>query len=86
MSGPNLCTVAMMAYRSSIQSVTKYSPAYEVLVFPLSLPRDCIYSTPQNAIFSTSSDHENHETETTGNASVDARIYGCQTRTLEDLI
>ena len=36
--------LAMMAYRSSIHSVTKYKPAYVVLGFPLSLPIDCIYS------------------------------------------
>ena len=49
--------LAMMAYRSSIHSVTKYSPAYVVLGFPLSLPVDCIYSTPQTAIYATPSDY-----------------------------
>ena len=46
-----------MAYRSSIHSVTKYSPANVVLDFPLSLPIDCIYSTPQTAIYATPSDY-----------------------------
>ena len=42
----NFLPLAMMAYRSSIHSVTRYSPAFVVLGFPLSLPIDCIYSTP----------------------------------------
>ena len=45
-----------MAYRSSIHSVTRYSPAYAVPGFSLSLPMDCIYSTPQTAIYATPSD------------------------------
>ena len=48
---------AMMAYRSSNHSVTKYSPAYVVLVSLLSLPVDCIYSTPQTAINAKPSDY-----------------------------
>ena len=50
-------SLAMMACQSSIHSVTKYSPAYVVLVFPLSLPIDCIYSTPQSAIYATPCDY-----------------------------
>ena len=46
-----------MAYRSSIHSVKKYSPAYVVLGFPLSLPVDCIHSTPQTATYATPSDY-----------------------------
>ena len=44
--------LAMMAYRSSIHSVTKYSPAYVGLGFALLLPLDCIYNTLQtNDVF-----------------------------------
>ena len=46
-----------MAYRSSIHSVTRYSPAFVVLGFPLSLPIDCNYSTPQTTIYATPSDY-----------------------------
>ena len=47
----------MMAYRSSIHSVTRYSPAFVVLGFTLSLPIDCNYSTPQTTIYATPSDY-----------------------------
>ena len=53
----NFLPLAMIAYRSSIHCVTKYSPAYVVLGFALSLPIDCIYSTPQTAIFAPPSDY-----------------------------
>ena len=53
----NFLPLAMMAYRSSIHSATRYSPAFVVLGFPLSLPIDCIYSTPQNKIYATPSDY-----------------------------
>ena len=46
-----------MAYQSSIHSVTKYSPAYVLLGFLLSIPIDCIYSTPQTALYATPSDY-----------------------------
>ena len=49
--------LAMKAYQSSIYSVTKYSPAYVELGFPLLLHIDCIYSTPQTAIYATLSDY-----------------------------
>ena len=49
--------LVIMAYRSSIHSVTNYSPAYVVLGFPLSLPVECIYSTPQTAIYATPTDY-----------------------------
>ena len=49
--------LAMMAYRSSIHSVTRYSPEFVVLGFPLSLPIDCIYSTSQTTIYETPSDY-----------------------------
>ena len=49
--------LAMMAYRSSVHCVTKHSPAYVVLGFQLSLPIDCIYSTPQTALYATTSDY-----------------------------
>ena len=50
-------TSAMMAHRSSIHNVTKYVQPYVVLGFPLSLPIDCIYSTPQTAKYATPSDY-----------------------------
>ena len=53
--------LAMMAYRSSIYSVTNYSPAYVVLGFPLPLPVHCIYSTQQTAIYATPTDYFNKE-------------------------
>ena len=53
----NLLPLAMMAYRSSIHIVTRYSPAIVVLGFPLSLPIDCINSTPQTTIYETPSDY-----------------------------
>ena len=47
-----------MVYRSSIKSVTKNSsPAFVVRGFPLLLPLDFIYSTPQIAVYSTQSDY-----------------------------
>ena len=53
----NFLPLAMMAYRSSIHSVTRYSPAFVVMGFPLSLSIDCIYSTPQTTIYATPSDY-----------------------------
>ena len=53
----NSLPLAMMAYRSSIHSVTRYSPAFVLLGFPLSLPIDCIYSRPQTTIYATPSDY-----------------------------
>ena len=53
----NFLPLAMMAYRSSIHSATRYSPAFVVLGCPLSLPIDCIYSTPQTTIYATPSDY-----------------------------
>ena len=53
----NFLPLAMMAHRSSIHSVTRYSRAFVVLGFPLSLPIDCIYSTPQTTIYATPSDY-----------------------------
>ena len=47
----------IMAYRSSNHCVTKYSPAYMVLGFSLSLPIDNIHNTRQTAIFATPSDY-----------------------------
>ena len=49
----NILPLAMMVYQSLIHSVIKHSLAYLLLGFPLSLPIDCIYSTPQNAIYAT---------------------------------
>ena len=48
----------MMAYRSSIHNVTKNSPASVCGTgFPLSLPIDCMYSSPEIAIYATSNDY-----------------------------
>ena len=49
--------LAMMAYRSTNDSVSKCSPAYVLLEFPLSITTDFIYSTPQTAIHATPSDY-----------------------------
>ena len=78
--------LAMMAYRSSMHSVTKYSPVYVVLGFPMSLSVDCIYSTTHRIICNTKRLCFHNETETTRNASLDARIYGFRTKTPEDLL
>ena len=48
--------LAIMAYRSSIHTVTRNSRVYVILGFPLSQPIGCIYNTPQNAVYATSSD------------------------------
>ena len=53
----NFLLLAMMAHRSSIHCVTRYCPAFVVLGFPLSLPIDCIYSTPQTTIYAIPSDY-----------------------------
>ena len=49
--------LAMMAYRSSIHSVTKDSPTHVVPDYSLSLFLDCMYNTPQIAVFETPSDY-----------------------------
>ena len=69
----------MIAHQTSIHRVSKQKPAYLVLGFPVSLPINCIYSTPRTAIYATKLLSFQNETETTGNASVDARIYGFRT-------
>ena len=46
----------MTAYWLAVHSVTKDSPAFVVLGSLLSLPNDCIYSTPQTKKYATSSD------------------------------
>ena len=47
----------MMAYRSSIQAVTKYSPYYLIFGRPCSLPLCCTYETSQTKVFATPSDY-----------------------------
>ena len=49
--------LAVMAYRSSIRSLTKYSPAIVVLGYPLSLPIDSINRALQTAIHVTTRDY-----------------------------
>ena len=48
--------LAMKAYWLAVHSVTKDSPAFVVLGYLLSLPNDCIYSTPHPGKYATSSD------------------------------
>ena len=47
----------MMAYRSSVHTVTKYSPSYLLLGAPCALPNDFKHKTTQSQFFSTPSDH-----------------------------
>ena len=49
--------LVMMAYRSSIHSVTKYSPFYLLFGRSCALPIDCIYQTIQTKIYQTLSDY-----------------------------
>ena len=49
--------LVMMAYRSSIHSVTKYSPFYLLFGQSCSLPIDCMYQTIQTKIYPTLSDY-----------------------------
>ena len=53
----NFLLLAMMSYRSSNHSVTRYSPTFVVLGFPLPLPIDCIESTSQTTLYATPSDY-----------------------------
>ena len=47
----------MMAYRSSVITVTKYSPNYLLFGAPCALPIDSMYETLQNQVFATPSDY-----------------------------
>ena len=38
----NYLQLIIMAYRSSVHAVTKYSPAYVIFETPLKLPVDCM--------------------------------------------
>ena len=49
--------VIMMTYRSSVHTVTKYSPYYLLFGAPCALPIDSMYKTLQNQIFVTPSDY-----------------------------
>ena len=49
--------LVMMAYRSSIHSVTKYSPFYFLFGQSCALPTDCMYQTIQTKIYPTLSDY-----------------------------
>ena len=49
--------LVMMAYRSSIHSVTKYSPFYLLYGRSCALPIDCMYQTIQTKIYPTLSDY-----------------------------
>ena len=46
----------MMAYGSSVRTVTKYSPAYVIFGTPLKLPIDCMYETRHTELNLTPSD------------------------------
>ena len=50
-------SLEMMAYRSSIHSVTKYSPFYLLFGQPCELPIDCMYQTIQTKIYPVLSDY-----------------------------
>ena len=47
----------MMAYRSSVRTVTKYSPYYLPFGAPCALPIGCMYKTLQTQVFATPSDY-----------------------------
>ena len=47
----------MMAYRSSVHTVTKYSPYYLLFGAPCALPIDCMYETLQTQVFAAPSDY-----------------------------
>ena len=47
----------MMSHRSSVHTVTKYSPYYLLSDAPCSLPIDSMYKTLQTEVFATPSDH-----------------------------
>ena len=49
--------LVMMAYRSSIHSVTKYSPFYLLFGRSCALPIDCMYQTIQTKIYPILSDY-----------------------------
>ena len=70
---------AMMAYQTSILSVSKYIRAYVLLGFPLSLPIDCIYNNHRLQYMQLQRTMFSQWRETTGNASNDARIYEYRT-------
>ena len=53
----NYLSLVMMAYRSSIHSVTNYSPFYLLFGRSCALPIDCIYQTKQTKIYPTLSDY-----------------------------
>ena len=53
----NYLSLVMMAYRSSIHSVTKYSPFYLLFGRSCALPIDCMYQTKQTKIYPTLSDY-----------------------------
>ena len=50
-------SLVMMAYRSSVHTVTKYSPFYLVFGRPCWLAIDCMYQTPQTKLYPTPSDY-----------------------------
>ena len=61
----NYLPLVMMAYRSSIRSVTNYGPFYLVFGISCALPIDCMYQTIQFKIYPTLSDYWLLEKRTT---------------------
>ena len=53
----NHLQLVMMAYRSSIHAVTKYSPFYLIYGHSMALPIDCMYETRESRVFPTPSDY-----------------------------
>ena len=58
----------VMAYRSSVHTVTKYSPYYLLFGAPCALPIDCMYETLQAQVFATPSDY-------VGNLKKELQLY-----------
>ena len=53
----NHLQLVMMAYRSSIHAVTKYSPFYLIYGHSMAVPIDCMYETRESRVFPTPSDY-----------------------------
>ena len=52
----NYLQLVLVAYSSSVQAVTKYSPASVIFGTPLKFPVDCMYETRHTESYPTTSD------------------------------